>query len=347
MSNRAAFIDSAQGPIVVRDTEIPTPGGGEILIKVQATAVQPVDAKVARAAMFPSFSYPAVLGTYTAGIVEKLGPGTVGKFKVGDHVGCGTKIFLGKHPKYGGLQRYAVFDELESIHIGTTPFPTAVALGSSTPPGTLFAPSALSLHRPTIPPTPLPAPESGKKILIWGGSSAMGALSISYAKLAGYTVISTSSPRNFALLRGLGADHVFDHSAPDTVERIGELGPVDYFLDTVSLPESVGRVVQLVPRPREGRTKVMVLLPLAMLQGVEVPDYVELVFYHLSWQAPENREWAEWLMGRGGFLERALEAGVLKGVDAEVMGGLEKAGEAIDRIHKGVSGKKIVIEPWA
>jgi len=57
----------------------------------------------------------------------------------------------------------------------------------------------------------------------------MGVLYISYAKQAGYTVISTSSPHNFDLLKAAGADYVFDHSDPSTLEKIRNLFPIDYW----------------------------------------------------------------------------------------------------------------------
>lgn len=55
--------------------------------------------------------------------------------------------------------------------------------------------------------------KSGKWILIYGGSSATGTLAIQFAKLSGYKVVTTCSPRNFALARSLGADVVLDYAS--------------------------------------------------------------------------------------------------------------------------------------
>lgn len=79
----------------------------------------------------------------------------------------------------------------------------------------------------------------------------MGSLSISYAKQAGYTVISTSSSHNFDLLKACGADYIFDHSDPDTVRKIRNLFPVDYWLDTVSLKLTVSMIVEILAPEHE------------------------------------------------------------------------------------------------
>ncbi|KAJ4308965.1 hypothetical protein N0V94_009141, partial [Neodidymelliopsis sp. IMI 364377] len=58
--------------------------------------------------------YPAVIGSPVAGIVEALGPG-VTKVSVGQRIVCGTKVFVHKKAKYGGLQRFAIVDESEVL----------------------------------------------------------------------------------------------------------------------------------------------------------------------------------------------------------------------------------------
>ncbi|KAF2123090.1 chaperonin 10-like protein [Lophiotrema nucula] len=347
MANRAAFIPSAKGPFEIRDYEKAEPGEGEILIKVHAAAIQPADAKIAKLAMLP-MEYPTVLGSPVAGIVEALGPGT-GKVAVGDRVVCGTKVFVHKKPKYGGLQRFTVVDESEVVEIGDTEFSKAVTLVSYTPPGALFGGTTLNMHRPTIPTSPLPESEKGKKILIWGGSSAMGVLSISYAKAAGYTVISTSSPHNFDLMKTAGPDHIFDHSDPATVGKIRDLFPIDYWFDTISLPASLTTIFKILA-PEGGevtKAHVLLLLPPSMPGNPQPPEGVTVAMHRFSTHSPENADWAKWLLARGGFLEKGIKEGLIKGVPADVLGGLDKVPEGIEQLHKGVSGKKVVIDPWA
>lgn len=72
---------------------------------------------------------------------------------------------------------------------------------------------------------PLPTKPANPSIpvLIYGGSTATGIYGIKYAKLSGLTVIATSSPHNFALLKSLGADHVFDYKSPTAGSEIRAL----------------------------------------------------------------------------------------------------------------------------
>jgi NADPH:quinone reductase-like Zn-dependent oxidoreductase len=115
MNNRAAFLETEKGKIVVRDAATAEPGEGEVLVKVQACAIQPADEKVAKSAMMP-MEYPTVVGSPVAGVVEAVGSG-VTKVSVGERVVCGTKLFVHKKARYGGLQRYCIVDASEVIEV--------------------------------------------------------------------------------------------------------------------------------------------------------------------------------------------------------------------------------------
>ena len=179
----------------------------------------------------------------------------------------------------------------------------------------------------------------------------MGSLSISYAKAAGYTVISTSSSHNFDLLRDCGADHVFDHNDPATVGAIRNLFPIDYWFDTIALKSSLSAMIKILASNMDptARANILMLLPLSMtgMEAEDFPDGVTTQFLSFSTRAPENVEWHKHFLARGGFLEQGIKSGVLRGVPAEVIGGLENVADGIEKVYNGVSEKKIVIEPWA
>ena len=69
-----------------------------------------------RKAGYHAMEYPAVLGSPVAGIVEAFGA-DVTKVAVGDRIVCGTKVFVAKKAKYGGLQRFSVVDESEVVEV--------------------------------------------------------------------------------------------------------------------------------------------------------------------------------------------------------------------------------------
>jgi len=202
------------------------------------------------------------------------------------------------------------------------------------------------MSRPIDPLNPIP---TGKTILIWGGSSATGALAISHAKNAGHTVITTSSPHNFPLLKSLGADHIFDYNTIDaTISAIRELGQIDYWLDCISLPASLNAIFKIMEGPLGEGKKIdlLLLLPPSMTGITTYPEGVNAKMLLFRNKAEENRELVAWMLGSGGYLESGIKGGWVKGVPAECIGGLGKVEEGIERVFEGVSGKKLVVEPW-
>lgn len=91
-------------------------------------------------------------------------------------------------------------------------------LGISTASAGLFQKDFLNLPFPSPeqqPPKPL-----NRVLLIWGGSSSVGSCAIQLAKAAGATIITTASPKNFAYVKALGAEEVFDYRAEDVEDQI-------------------------------------------------------------------------------------------------------------------------------
>lgn len=70
-------------------------------------------------------------------------------------------------------------------------------------------------------PLPTNSPKSiGKTLLVWGGSSAVGAAAIQLAKASGLEVVATASPKNFGMVKEVGASEVFDYSTPSIVDDL-------------------------------------------------------------------------------------------------------------------------------
>jgi NADPH:quinone reductase-like Zn-dependent oxidoreductase len=176
----------------------------------------------------------------------------------------------------------------------------------------------------------------------------MGSLSISYAKTAGYTVVSTGSPHNSDLLRDCGADYFFDHSDPETVGAIRNISPI-YWFDTIALRPSLCTLLKILALVDEPVTKanILTLLPLVMtgMKSEDIPEGIITQFYNFSTYAPENAELHAYFLACGVFLEKAIKNGVLKGDPPEVTGGLDTVTEGIEKVRKGVNGKKVVIQP--
>lgn len=140
-----------------------------------------------------------------------------------------------------GFQTYTTLPEMT-----VCPFPQSMSfeaaavipLGLSTAMTALYMKDYLALPYPK-PGAPQP---SGRSILIWGGSSSVGANAVQLAAASGLQVAVTCSKRNHDMVKGLGATRVFDHSEASVVEKIVEfLSGSNYAgaFDTIGEPETL------------------------------------------------------------------------------------------------------------
>ena len=156
-----------------------------------------------------------------------------------------------------------------------------------------------TLHQTLELPSPFEARSTAdpqRSILIWGGASAVGQYAIQFAKLGGLRVLTTASPKNFDLVRGLGADEVFDYHDEGVVEKIREAtgNALDIAIDTISegkTPEQVtgairdkgGKVAIILPyeSPRPAVKVTFTMLP-DLLQRVRLVQLTMSIAHPLS-----------------------------------------------------------------
>lgn len=227
--NQAAWIPSKGAvSLQVGDAPYTTPGPGQIVVKNGAVGINPFDwvLQYQGSILASHLNYPMVLGIDVAGTVFDVGPG-VTRFKIGDRVaGCAFSIAKESNDAAeGAFQLYTVLREymVAPIPDNVTDEQAAVlGLGIATAAYGLFHKDYLGLDLPQVPPPPNPQPgkQLPRAIIITGGASSVGSCAIQLAVGAGYEVISTSSPRNFALVKNLGASHVFDYNSKTLVADI-------------------------------------------------------------------------------------------------------------------------------
>lgn len=166
--------------------------------------------------MFSWIKYPFIFGFDAAGEVVEIGPG-VTRFEVGQRVighTTGTDQ-TNNSPAHGAFQIYTVLLVNASSPIPSTLSYESAAvlpLGVSTAACGLFQKDQLGLQYPSTSPKP-----TGKTLLVWGGSTSVGCNAIQLAVAAGYEVITTCSPRNFAFVKKLGASQAFDYNSKTVV----------------------------------------------------------------------------------------------------------------------------------
>ena len=202
----------------VEEIETPIPGNGEVLVKVYAAGLNPVDYKTGTNGN-PAWTFPHILGLDVAGTIEAVGDG-VTEWSRGDRV-----VYHGDFRKKGGFAEYATTTAHTISRIpDSMSFEDAAAL----PTAGYTAYQALFRKLPM---------ENIQTILIQGGAGGVGGFAVQLAKNAGKTVISTASEHNHDYVRSLGADYVIDYRNEDVKARVMEMTNgrgVDAVLDTVS-----------------------------------------------------------------------------------------------------------------
>ena len=217
---RAMIFRAYGGPerLEAADLPRPTAGAGQLLIKVVAGSVNPIDWKRASGSMrlIMPVSFPAVPGYDIAGEVVELGSGVEG-FRPGDRVH--VRIAEGSG---GGAAEYAVAGADVTARI---PEGMSMAEAAGLP---LAGMTALQGLRDAC---ELPLSGASQRVLVVGASGGVGHLAVQIAKSTGATVVGVCSAKNAALVRELGADDVVDYAAPDPYR--GQ-APFDIILDCVA-----------------------------------------------------------------------------------------------------------------
>jgi NADPH:quinone reductase-like Zn-dependent oxidoreductase len=225
---QAVVIHETGGPDVLRleESERPEPGDGEVLIRVRAVSVNPVDWKYRRG-LAPT-QLPAVLGRDVSGTVELS---RAEGFVEGDEV-------FG----FAASGGYAEFTASPAGMIAKKPAGISHEQAAAIPVAGLSAWQSLFDHGGL---------ERDQTALIAGAAGGVGHFAVQFAKHAGARAIGTGSSRNRDFVLGLGADEFVDYTQQDVAEAVSD---VDVAFDTVG-----GEVTEsLLPTVREGGVLVTI-----------------------------------------------------------------------------------------
>ncbi|KAK5412774.1 hypothetical protein LTR06_005745 [Exophiala xenobiotica] len=338
MSHQAAWIKEPHASLAVDEAPTPTPGPGELLIKVKIIGFSPLEAKIQKSALIP-IPYPNILGMSFAGIVEDVGP-DVTDFKRGDRIATIRDGPKAADPRFGAYQQYALASQTS-----TSKLPDGVTLenGATSILNLAAVATALSIFMGLDHPSPTSKAEAnGKKILVYGGSSSAGGLATSYATAAGYEVITTSSPKHKDFVQSLGPSVIIDHSqsSEKLVSNIRSHGPYEAIFDAIGLP-SVTEVLAEYLHSLGGGTYYSLGFPEKPL-----PDNVQCKFapYSLSLDKPEYRDFRAWFYNE--LVPRGLQTGIIVPTRPQwVECGLGQAQKALDLMMDGsVSGRKLLMD---
>ncbi len=237
---KAAFIESTGSPDVIRcgDLPQPAPKDGEVLVRIGAVAVNPIDLYIRAGAVPMPLPKPFIIGCDLAGTVETLGPRT-GRFQVGDRVWGSNQGLLGRQ---GTFAEYAAVGE-DWLYPTPANVPdtaaAAVALVGITAHLGLFRDAKL---------------QSGETVFVNGGTGGVGSMVVQMAKAVGAKVVTTVGSADKAKqCREWGADCVLNYKTDDVPAKVREFTRgqgVNVWYETQREPDFVKTVDLMAQRGR-------------------------------------------------------------------------------------------------
>ncbi|MEV7519904.1 NADP-dependent oxidoreductase [Streptomyces sp. NPDC091371] len=304
---RAVVVSQWGGPEVLTETEIerPVPGLNEILVRVHAAGVNPVDGKTRASGGLITWGETPIVGWDVSGTVEAVGPG-VTLYSPGDEV-YGMPHFprqAGGYAEYVvGPARHFARKPASLDHVGAAALPLA----------------ALTAWQALVDTAGVTA---GQRVLVHAAAGGVGHLAVQIAKARGAYVIGTASAGKHELVRELGADEVIDYRTADFEDVVTD---VDIVIDSLG--------------GEHGQRSLKVLKPGGHLVTLPSPDDVPAAGaegVHTGWTLvePDFRGLVE--------IAALVEAGKLRPVIDTVLP-LAQASKAHEIVEQGRTTGKIVL----
>jgi NADPH:quinone reductase len=223
---KAAYIEETGPPdkIIYGELAMPQLGPGQVLVKVGAVAINPIDTYIRAGAVAMPLTFPFVVGCDLAGMVERVGP-DVTLFKAGDRVWGSNQGLLGRQ---GTFAEYVAVDEQWL-------YPTPANVGDET--AAAVALVGITAHLGLFRHAQL---RSGETLFINGGAGGVGSMVVQMAKSRGARVVATAGcEENLALCRQYGADLAINYKRADVDAAVREFAPkgIDVWWETVREPD--------------------------------------------------------------------------------------------------------------
>ena len=322
----------------VRRRELPPPGAGEALIRVEATGVSFAEGSMRRGRYPGQPKVPFVPGYDLVGVVTDLGPGVVG-VAVGQRVAAVTKT--------GGWADHVVLPTADLV-----PVPEGVDAAAAETAVVNGVTAWQMLHG-------LARVRAGQTVLVHGASGGVGVLLVQLARMAGARVLGTASPAKHDVVRALGAEPL-DYHGDDLVARVRALTPggVDAVFDHVggqSLRDAWGMLA------RGGTVVSYGLASLRDARGSLVLAFIPLLARISLWNALPNGRHAHFYNLWGGKtlrprrFHRELRAALTEVFTLLAQGRLQariarqlplaRAAEAMRLAESGTISGKVVLVP--
>lgn len=330
---RAFVVEKYQkkGALRLTDVSEPVSRDDDVLVRIQATAINPLDSKIRDGDFKLLLPYrpPFVLGHDVAGTVVKVGP-RARRFKIGDEVYA--------RPRDHRIGTFAEFIAINEADVALKPKNISMTEAASIPLVALTAWQAL---------VEMAKVKRGQKVFIQAGSGGVGVIAIQLAKHLGATVATTTSAKNVEFVKGLGADVVIDYKTQDFEKLLTNYDLVLNSQDPKTLEKSLGvlkrggQLISISGPPDPAFAKAFGLNPFLKLvmallsRGVRKKAAKLGVRYSFLFMRAEGQQL--------GQITSLIESGVIRPFVDKIFP-FEKTGEALAYVETGRAKGKVVIQ---
>ena len=328
-------IDDPEALLDIALPDPPAPIGHDLLVRVQAVSVNPIDTKL-RAPKPQVEAQPKVLGFDAVGVVESVGAAATG-FRPGDAV-----YYAGDATRPGSTAELQLVD---ARLVGHKPESLDAAQAAALPLTALTAWELLFRRMPFD----ADGGGSGRSLLVIAGAGGVGSMAIQLARRAGFTVVATASRAESSdWCREMGAHHVVDHRQPLAPQLaalgFGHVDAAVNLADTVRYWDVLGDL--LAPQGHVG----LIVEP---SEALDIGKAYKLKSIGIHWQTMFTRSrFATADQGeQGAILDRVaalVDAGELRGTATANLGRIDAANlrEAHRRLESGSTIGKLVLAGW-
>jgi NADPH:quinone reductase-like Zn-dependent oxidoreductase len=305
-----------EAPFQIQEVAIPEPAPGELLVKVMASSVNPIDYQIRRGDYTSQVNLPAIIGHDVSGEVVAVGTG-VSRFQPGDQVYYSPPVFgkQGSFAQYHTVRESVVALKPSNIsHLEAATLP----LAAGTAWDMLVTRAGLQLNQ---------------TILVHGGAGGVGSMTIQLAKAIGAKVFTTAGAYHKETLLNLGADHVIDYRSENYLDAVNDLTNgkgVDVVIDTIG-----GATLAESPAILADYGKVVSIVDISIPQNL-ILAWQKNATYHFVFTAQDSVKLNE--------LATLVEHGKLKPVTGSIFelkditeahNALERKGKYTNKTHLG------------
>ena len=327
---KAFIVEKYKAPLRLADRPEPQVGANDVLVRIQAAGVNPLDSKIrdGEFKLFLPYPLPLILGHEFAGTVVRVGA-QVRRFKEGDEVYA--------RPRDHRIGTFAEYIAVDQADLALKPASLTMEEAAAVPLVGLTAWQALVEVAKVKP---------GQKVFIQAGSGGVGTIAIQLAKHLGATVATTTSAANAELVKSLGADVVIDYRTQDFEKMLSGYDLVLNSQDAKTLEKSLnvlkpgGKLISIsgppdVPFAKSPRLNLFLRFVMRMLsRGVLKKAKARGVGYSFLFMHADGPQLAQ--------IAKLIDTGVIRPVVDKVFPFAQTA-EALAYVETGRAKGKVAI----